>query len=303
MGELLGGGRRTARAIVSQQVQGPGPTVTLRDQRWSRCPERAAPRAAGGTCWDLRVHRLLPAPARDLETDGPDGRDALADHYAYPADLRAPFVRVNFVSSADGAVSVDGRSGGLGAGGDERVFGVLRELAEVVLVGAGTARTEDYRGARRPTRGRDLPPPVAVVTGSADLDPAARLFTDTRVPPIVLTTAAAPADRRSRLADAGADVALLDGLEPASLLAELERRGLRRVLCEGGPSLFGALVGADAVDELCLTLAPLLVAGRAGRIATGPDGPPRSMSLVGALSEQDELLLRYRRTGDHPSDH
>lgn len=282
------------------------PTVTLRDQRWPRCPERAGPRAAGGTCWDLRVHRLLPAPARDLDPDGsddPDGRDALADHYAYPADLRAPFVRVNFVSSADGAVSVDGRSGGLGSGGDERVFGVLRRLAEVVLVGAGTARTEDYRGARRPTLGRDLPPPIAVVTGSADLDPAARLFTDTRVPPIVLTTADAPADRRGRLADAGADVALLDDLEPASLLAELERRGLRRVLCEGGPSLFGALVGADAVDELCLTIAPLLVAGAAGRIATGPDGTPRPMSLVGALAEQDELLLRYRRSGDHPPDH
>lgn len=242
------------------------------------------------------MHRLLPAPARDL-----DG-DALAEHYAYPDALRAPHVRVNFVSSADGAVSLDGRSGGLGSDGDRRVFGVLRELAEVVLVGAGTVRTEDYGGARRPTRGRDLPPPIAVVTGSADLDPAAPLFTGTGVPPLVLTTSGAPAERRARLVDAGADLAVLDDLEPASLLAELDRRGLHRVLCEGGPSLFGALVAADAVDELCLTVAPLLAAGDAGRIATGPAGPaPRTMSLVGVLTEQDELMLHYRRPGrpDH----
>jgi riboflavin biosynthesis pyrimidine reductase len=278
--------------MVSQQVRRGGPAVTLRDQRRIPALERVGRTPPAPPCWDRGVHRLLPAPAQDLD----DG--ALAGHYAYPDGRTAPWVRVNFVSSVDGAVSVEGRSGGLGSDGDRRVFGLLRELAEVVLVGAGTVRAEDYRGARRPTRGRDLPPPVAVVTGSADLDPAARLFTDTRVPPIVLTTAAAPAPRRARLAAAGADVAVLDDLEPATLLRELGRRGLHRVLCEGGPSLFGALLGADAVDELCLTVAPLLVAGDAGRIANGP-AAPRAMSLVGALTEQDALLLRYRRSG-HP---
>ena len=83
--------------------------------------------------------------------------------------------------------AVDGRSGGLGSDADRQVFGILRELAEVVLVGAGTVRSEGYGGARKPTRGRALPPPIAVVTGSGNLDPGARLFTDTRVPPIVLT--------------------------------------------------------------------------------------------------------------------
>ena len=73
------------------------------------------------------------------------------------------------------------------------MFGLLRELAEVVLVGAGTVRAEKYRGARRPTRGRATPPPIAVVTGSADLDPESRLFTDTAVPPLVLTAESAPA--------------------------------------------------------------------------------------------------------------
>jgi 5-amino-6-(5-phosphoribosylamino)uracil reductase len=238
------------------------------------------------------VDLLVPGPADPAELDDA----ALAAHYAYPDDLVAPHVRVNFVSSADGSVSVDGRSGGLGGDGDRRVFGLLRRLAEVVLVGAGTVRAEDYRGARLPTAGRDLPPPIAVVTGSADLDPASRLFTDTAVAPSVLTLDSAPAQRRARLTDAGADVVVLDRLTPDALLGELGARGLHRVLCEGGPGLFGDLLAADAVDELCLTLSPLLAGGDAGRIARGPAGTPaRSLSLVGVAQEDGTLFLRYRR--------
>ncbi|HZG91619.1 MAG TPA: pyrimidine reductase family protein [Pseudonocardia sp.] len=238
------------------------------------------------------MESLLPPPGPASELDA----EALAARYAYPDRLGAPFVRVNFVSSADGAVSVQGRSGGLGGPADRRVFGVLRELAEVVLVGAGTARTEDYRGARRPTRGGHAPPPIAVVTGSADLDPRARLFTDTAVAPIVLTLGSAPAQKRRALAAAGADVVVLDRLSPDALLAELGARGLHRVLCEGGPSLFGDLLAADAVDELCLTVSPLLTGGDAGRIARGPGGsPPRPLVLAGVLHQDGELLLRYRR--------
>jgi riboflavin biosynthesis pyrimidine reductase len=238
------------------------------------------------------VHPLPAHPVDPAELDD----DALAAHYAYPVELAAPFVRVNFVSSADGAVSVDGLSGGLGSAADQRVFGILRQLADVVLVGAGTVRAEGYRGARRPTRGRDTPPPIAVVTGSAELDPASRLFTDTAVPPLVLTLGSAPAARRAQLAAAGGDVVMLERLTPDALLAELARRGLHRVLCEGGPSLFGELIAADAVDELCLTVAPLLTGGTTGRIARGPAGTaPRALRLVGTLRAEDVLLLRYRR--------
>jgi riboflavin biosynthesis pyrimidine reductase len=246
------------------------------------------------TCWDGAVRTLI----SDASAAGGEPVD-LAAHYAYPDDLAAPFVRVNFVSSADGAVTLDGRSGGLGGDADRRVFGVLRELAEVVLVGAGTVRSEDYRGARKPTRGRATPPPVAVVTGSADLDPGARLFTDTRVAPIVLTGPQSPADRRTALTAAGADVVVLDPLSPDAVLDELGRRGLHRVLCEGGPRLFGDLIAADLVDELCLTVAPVLVAGQAGRIAVGPPGlPARPLGLVAALADDGFLLLRYARTGE-----
>ena len=244
------------------------------------------------------MHRLWPQPyTADLDDA------ALAAHYAWPDTPRAaPYVRVNFVASLDGAVTVDGRSGGLGNTADKTVFHLLRELAEVVLVGAGTARTEKYNGVQRNTRGRDTPPPVAVVTGTADLDPASRLFTDTVAPPLILTVESAPADRRAALTGAGGEVVVLPRLTPDVLLAELGRRGLDRVLCEGGPSLLGALQAADAVDELCLTVSPLLVGGESGRIAHGPTGvPPRRMALVGALHADDALLLHYRRSPD-PAD-
>jgi len=257
------------------------------------------------------VYRLLPssrgtldaatpAPPDDTALGGtrPDdtGLDdtALAAHYAYPDGLTAPYVRVNFVTSADGAASIEGRSGGLGSAADRRVFRILRRLADVVLAGAGTVRSENYGGARKPTLGRDTPPPIAVVTGSADLDPASRLFTETVVPPIILTLGTASAQRRDALVAAGGDVVVLERLTPDLVLAELARRGLHRVLCEGGPMLFGSLVAADAVDELCLTISPLLAGGTAGRIASGPT-EPRAMELVGALHEAGTLLLRYRR--------
>ncbi|MGH3565615.1 MAG: pyrimidine reductase family protein [Pseudonocardia sp.] len=238
------------------------------------------------------MHSLWPATGALPDLDG----DALAAHYAYPEHLRVPYVRVNFVASIDGAATLDGRSGGLGTDADRRVFGMLRELADVVLVGAGTVRAEDYRGARKSTRGRDTPPPIAVITGSAQLNPGSRLFTDTHVPPLVLTLDSTPADRRDELAAAGADVVALERLTPDLVLGELARRGLHRVLCEGGPWLHGELQAADAVDELCLTVAPLLVGGSAQRISGNRGGTyARPMLLVGALHEDGELLLLYRR--------
>lgn len=247
------------------------------------------------------MQRLWPADPGPALDDA-----ALAAHYAYPAALAAPHVRVNFVASADGAVAVDGRSEPLSSPGDKRVFGLLRALADVVLVGAGTARAEGYGGVRPSPRRAGLRrelglaevPPIAVLTRSADLDPAGPLLADTVVAPIVLTCAAAPEGRIAALRDAGADVELVgdDDVDPRRALDALDRRGLRRVLCEGGPGVLGTLVAADLVDELCLTVAPLLAGGDAGRIAHGPPvGAPRAMRLAGALESDGWLLLHYRR--------
>lgn len=196
--------------------------------------------------------------------------------YAYPP---GPWVRANFVASIDGAAAVGGLSGGLGTPSDKRVFGLLRELADVVLVGAGTARAEGYRGARLPAPARERRrvagqgpvPPVAVVSARAALDPAGPLFTDTAVAPIVLTRASAPRGAREGLRAAGARV-LEVGEDPGELVAALHGLGLRRVLCEGGPSLLGQLAQADVVDEVCLTTAPVLALGPAPRITGGGPG-------------------------------
>ncbi|TCK24906.1 pyrimidine reductase family protein [Pseudonocardia endophytica] len=218
--------------------------------------------------------------------------DEIARRYAWPETDR-PWVRAVMVSSLDGAVEAGGRSAGVATAADRRVFVRLRRSADVVLVGAGTVRAEDYRGVRA---GADaVAPPIAVVSGSAALDPSSRLFSDTRTPPIVLTTAAAPRSRRDAIAAAGGDVVVLDDLGAASLLGELGRRGLRRVACEGGPRLLGSLLDDDAVDELCLTLSPVLVGGTAGRIAVSDAPTTRVMTVASLVEEDGTLLLRYVR--------
>ncbi len=232
--------------------------------------------------------------------------DDLRGLYAYPDTGDASCVRVNFVTSLDGAVSLGGTSEGLSSPGDKQVFGLLRELCDVVLVGAGTVRDEDYRGVRtserrrtaRRGRGQSDVPPVAVVTARARLEPTCKLFTDTAVAPIVLTTEDADPGRTARLAGAGADVVVVgeDRVDPAQALAALARRGLRRVLCEGGPGLFGDLAAADVVDEVCITTAGLLVAGEAGRIARSPVPVGVRMRPAHVLADAGgSLLTRWVR--------
>ncbi|QTR06039.1 pyrimidine reductase family protein [Saccharothrix algeriensis] len=228
--------------------------------------------------------------------------------YDYPPDLDRPWVQVNFVASVDGAVTVAGKSGGLGNPADKKVFALGRDLADVVLVGARTALIEGYQGVkagevrreRRARLGLAEVPPIAVVTARCSVEPTSPLLTGTTAPPIVLTTSSAPAERRAALAAAGADVVVAgdDEVDPRAALAALDERGLRRVDCEGGPTLFGALIAEDLVDVLCVTFAPLLTGGDAGRIATGPlPAAPRDLELASVLRHESALLLRYTRSG------
>ncbi|WP_370651675.1 pyrimidine reductase family protein [Frankia sp. Cj3] len=234
----------------------------------------------------------------------PDDVDLDAWYRLPPVAAGKVHVRSNFVSSLDGAAEVDGRSGALGGSADRRVFRTLRWLADVVLVGAGTAVAEDYgpvivppqRREQRLAAGQTPVPPVAVISGSLRLDPSARLF-GADVRPLVLTCRAAPADRYRELA-AVADM-LVCGDETVDLAAALDalaERGLGRVLCEGGPSLHAALAGASLLDELCLTLAPLLVGPDRIRIVGGRRWPtPVTMALGHVLEEDGSLFLRYLR--------
>src|SRR5439155_12985909 len=203
--------------------------------------------------------------------------DDLERIYGYPPDITRPWIQVNFVSSADGAAAVADRSEALSHPADKRIFLLGRDLADVVLVGAGTVRAESYRGAkvnderraRRKRLGLSEVPPIAVVSGTARIDPDSALFTDADIPPIIITTAHAPEERHAALAEAGADIIIAGDqmVDLTAALAELSRRGLNRIDCEGGPHLFGELIAENLVDQLCLTVAPLLAGAGADRIA------------------------------------
>lgn len=224
-----------------------------------------------------------------------------------PAD-EPSWLRVNMVSSLDGhIVDDDGVSGGLGGEADRLAFFAMRHHADAILAGAGTVRAEDYGGMRvrdtmraaREADGRVDPAPIVVVTASVDLDTTSRLFTDTRVPPIVLTTTDADPEAIQRVAEAGARVVRagegrVDLTEGLSVLRE--SLGMHHVLCEGGPGLNAALLAADLVDELCLTLAPTVVGSDDPRRITGGTHPERGMTLSRVLHQDGELLLRYTRS-------
>jgi riboflavin biosynthesis pyrimidine reductase len=235
---------------------------------------------------------IFPSAGDELDLPG------LATAYAYP---RERWLRVNFVSSADGGAYVDGRSEGLSSPGDKQVFGILRVLADVILVGAGTARVEEYKPARRRPSlaalraGRPAAPPIALVTRTLGLNLASPLFTET--PPdartIVITCAASDAELRAETAKV-ADV-IVAGDEVVDLpaaRAALEERGLPRVLCEGGPHLFGDLAAAGLVDELCLALSPTLAGPGAARIIDGTHlDAARPLALTQVLAADDGFLF------------
>lgn len=209
----------------------------------------------------------------------------LKEVYGWPDEV---CLRLNFVSTLDGAVALDGRTSGLSTVADRAVFDYLRTTCDVVLVGATTAISERYRPARVP---------IAVVSGQLSPGPSDPLFAAVAgtATPIVLTCEQAPSDRRNALAAYAEVVSCGDETVDLQLvLDELKRRGMRRILCEGGPTLFAQLLASGLADELCLTLAPLLTAGSAPRITDGEAlRPPRGASLLSVLEQDDTVLLRY----------
>ena len=244
-----------------------------------------------------RIDRLWPDPETDV------GDAALLEAYAFPEGR--PWLRMNFVSSIDGAATSDGLSGGLGDDADHRVFDLLRRPAHAVLVGAGTARTEGYAAMRlgdeavawRLARGMSEHPVFVLVTRRLDLKPDSPIFSEAPVRPVIYTVPDAPHGRRAALAQV-ADIvdAGESDIDPLRIRRDLASRGITHVQAEGGPSLFGTFLAAGAVDELCLTLAPMVLAGDAGRIAHGETSAATGMRLHGVLRAGDELLLRYVRT-------
>ena len=235
------------------------------------------------------------------EARGPLDAAALVALYPRKPD---PVVRVNFVTSIDGAVTVDGRSAGLGGPGDQQIFDVLRMVCDVLVVAAGTVRAENYDALRldaprrewRVAHGLTEFPLMVIVSRALRLDPAQEIFSDAPIRPIIITHSGADAGRRAALAEVADIITAGDGeVDLPRALAELHGRGATQVLCEGGPRLLGAMTAADLVDEVCLTVSPLLAGGDAGRMAAGPPGDLRPMALRHILTDEDMLFLRYAR--------
>ena len=279
------------------------------------------------------MQQIFPAPAggRDIALDD---IDALARLYAYLQAGVRPWLRANMIVSADGAAALNGRSGGLSGPADRRVFSVLRSLADVILVGAGTARAERYRPVRlaeawpQLRAGRAPTPPLAVVSAGLNLDPDGPLLAagPGLARTIVLTTQAAPAERVAAAArHADVIVAGRQMVSPAEAVAALAERGHRRILAEGGPSLLGQVAVGGLLDELCLTYSPVLAGGLAGRIIAGPPWagradaaepvPPQlglareaaaemgvlaGLDLAHVLADEGYLLCRYLRAQRGP---
>ncbi|XVQ08795.1 pyrimidine reductase family protein [Spirillospora sp. CA-255316] len=233
-----------------------------------------------------------------------------AEAYAYASS--GLWVRANMIASVDGAAALEGRSGGLGGPADRYLFSLLRGLADAVVVGAGTVRAEGY-GPPRPApawgslrAGRSTTPALVIVSRALDLDFGAPVFTEAApdAPTAVLTTEDADPDRL-RAARGAAEVitAGRGRVDFPAAFARLAEAGRPRLLCEGGPTVLAQVTASGALDELCLTLSPVLGAGHAPRVLDGPSLPaPEELRLAHALQApadvpEDEgfLFLRYAR--------
>lgn len=229
----------------------------------------------------------------------------------------AQWVRANFVTTLDGhATGGDGLSGSINSAADKQVFDVLRAMADVVVVGAGTVRAEGYGRLRtqdpellevRRGAGRADHPVLAVVTASGDLPEKVLAEESDTGDLLVLCADAVAHDLTAQLGPHTVLPCGTDLVEPTRAVDALRGRGLAQVLTEGGPHLLGGWLQADVVDELCLTLRPVVVGGTGPRIVEAAAGTPAlaHFELQHVLEVESDLMLRYgrRRSGAAEFDH
>lgn len=226
-----------------------------------------------------------------------EDQEAVEAAYIHPAERH---LRLNFVASLDGAVEVGGRSSPLGGPADRAAFMAMRAVADVVMVGAGTARTENYGPVRlaadvqerRRARGQTARPPLAVITARGELDTGGRMFEPDR--DVIVYTTERVAAARPDLAEVAEVVPAGVGVvDVAEVVAHLRGRGLGRVLCEGGPALSRTLFEAELVDELCLTFSPVLAGEGAHRLSEAWRGDAGRFSLRALMEGDGMVITRY----------
>ena len=246
---------------------------------------------------DRPVHQLLPEPA---EIDPAAAHGAAAR----PHPQGRPWMLINMVTTLDGATTVDGVSGVLGGDADHAVFSAIRAVADVIIAGAATVRAEGYgpprtpsaRQAERIARGQAPFPRIAVVTRSLDLDPTTPMFTEAVERPLVYTVESADSTRRAALAEVAEVVTVgTDDVDMTAMAEHLYGIGARTVLVEGGPVINGQFLDAGLVDELNLTLAPVMAGGASHRLTHGARPGDHEMTLAHLWTADSVLLARYVR--------
>lgn len=213
--------------------------------------------------------------------------------YDFPGQL--PWLRGSMVSTLDGVMrGAGGTSRDIASEADQRVFSSLRAAADVVLVGAGTVRGEDYHPSRTP---------VAIVSAGLQLPMTLRLFalrTSQTPRPLILTSASALSRASSELLEVADVVACGDDVvELPVMLSTLHGHGFRRIHCEGGPRLLGDLAAEGMLDELLLTVTPMLHGGGASEHIMSVAGgliPALRLTTTQVLEEDGSVFIRAQRT-------
>jgi riboflavin biosynthesis pyrimidine reductase len=226
---------------------------------------------------------------RLIEGDEVSAAAALGDLGARATDER-PHVSFNFVTTLDGRAALDGTTRPLGGDADLELLLALRAAADAVLVGPGTIRAEGYGRLIGPER-RAIPPPVVLISRRFEIPWHAGLFAAADQPVLIYTESEGPVLEVA----APVEVVRLPDASPAPVLADLRARGVRALLSEGGPTLFHGLLAAGLVDELFITVSPLLTgdAAEIGILSGARLPEPARMTLSAALRAGDELFLRY----------
>ncbi|MDX1468374.1 MAG: dihydrofolate reductase family protein [Acidimicrobiia bacterium] len=237
---------------------------------------------------------------RNLETGDPvEMLDALFAE-SRVAEGR-PWVMLNMVESIDGATAVGGGATGLNDADDRALFLALRSVADVVMMGAQTVRSEglgpvrmsEEMMAHRTNAGIEGEPTMVILTRSLDIEPGHRVFSDPARAPVILTSVDADPEKAAALGEV-ADVRQVESLDGNGIVGALGKASV--ILCEGGPTLNSHLVAAGVVDEIDLTISPMLAMGESKRIASGPVlDPPQEMALDRAWAGDRSLFLRYVR--------
>lgn len=226
----------------------------------------------------------------------------VAQSYPWPNSGR--WVRAMMVTTLDGAAAgSDGLSGSVSSDADQLVFSAVRRYADAVLIGSGTLRAEEYTPMRadpenaqhRAADGQLSAPVVAVVSGSLKLPWHLPIWSESTHRPLVITQTGAHPDRLA-VAQQHAQVIVLPEVTPHSVVAALVERGLRRIICEGGPQLLRNLVEADMVDEADITLAPVF-AGTATSPSTTALPDVAHFHLAQVLQGDGTLMMRYLAPG------